>query len=56
MFQVSSKRYEKGSIVLTSNKTFSEWGQVFGEEYGTRNRRRLTTWAMLAGIFHDSQR
>ncbi|MFF7242195.1 IS21-like element helper ATPase IstB [Streptomyces collinus] len=27
-----SKRYEKGSIILTSNKTFSEWGQVFGDE------------------------
>ncbi|WTI56233.1 ATP-binding protein [Streptomyces platensis] len=28
-----SKRYEKGSIILTSNKTFSEWGQVFGDEF-----------------------
>lgn len=27
-----SKRYEKGSIILTSNKTFGEWGQVFGDE------------------------
>ncbi|WP_262418526.1 ATP-binding protein [Streptomyces sp. SP2-10] len=27
-----AKRYEKGSIILTSNKTFSEWGQVFGDE------------------------
>lgn len=32
VFQVMSKRYEKGSIILTSNKTFSEWGQVFGDE------------------------
>ncbi|MER6218868.1 IS21-like element helper ATPase IstB [Streptomyces sp. NPDC001674] len=32
VFQVNSKRYEKGSIILTSNKTFSEWGQVFGDE------------------------
>ncbi|MFE4825162.1 IS21-like element helper ATPase IstB [Streptomyces sp. NPDC056704] len=32
VFQVISKRYEKGSITLTSNKTFSEWGQVFGDE------------------------
>nr|WP_285440280.1 ATP-binding protein [Streptomyces sp. Caat 7-52] len=22
-----AKRYEKGSIILTSNKTFSEWGR-----------------------------
>ncbi|MFE9132571.1 IS21-like element helper ATPase IstB [Streptomyces sp. NPDC007355] len=32
VFQVIFKRYEKGSIILTSNKTFSEWGQVFGDE------------------------
>ncbi|MFE9139707.1 ATP-binding protein, partial [Streptomyces sp. NPDC007355] len=32
VFQGISKRYEKGSIILTSNKTFSEWGQVFGDE------------------------
>lgn len=32
VFQVISKRYEKGSIILTSNKTFSEWGQVSGDE------------------------
>jgi DNA replication protein DnaC len=31
LFQVISERYEKGnSIVLTSNKAFGEWGQVFG--------------------------
>lgn len=27
-FQVISKRYEKGSIILTSNKSFSEWGEI----------------------------
>ncbi|QYX83550.1 IS21-like element helper ATPase IstB [Streptomyces akebiae] len=32
VFQVISKRYEKGSIILTSHKTFSEWGQGFGDE------------------------
>ncbi|MEU8272546.1 IS21-like element helper ATPase IstB [Sphaerisporangium sp. NPDC049002] len=32
VFQLISKRYEKGSILLTSNKAFSEWGQVFGDE------------------------
>ncbi|WP_369211163.1 IS21-like element helper ATPase IstB [Streptomyces flavofungini] len=32
VFQLISKRYEKGSVVLTSNKTFGEWGQVFGDE------------------------
>jgi DNA replication protein DnaC len=32
VFQMISKRYEKGSILLTSNKAFSEWGQVFDDE------------------------
>ena len=31
VFQLS-RRYERGSIILTSNKTFSEMGQVFGDE------------------------
>jgi DNA replication protein DnaC len=30
-FQLVSARYERGSIVLTSNKTFGEWGEVFGD-------------------------
>lgn len=29
-FQVVAKRYEKGSIILTSNKTFEQWGETFG--------------------------
>jgi DNA replication protein DnaC len=32
VFQMLSKRYEKGSTPLTSNKSFSEWGQVFGDD------------------------
>lgn len=32
VFQMVSRRYERGSIILTSNKTFSEMGQVFGDE------------------------
>jgi len=30
-FQLVSTRYEKSSIILTSNLPFSRWGQVFGE-------------------------
>lgn len=30
-FRVVSERYEKGSMVLTSTKTFSEWGEVMGD-------------------------
>ncbi len=29
-FQLVSARYEKGAMILTSNRTFSEWGEVFG--------------------------
>ena len=30
-FQLVSKRYEKGSIILTSNKTFGECGTIFAD-------------------------
>lgn len=30
-FQLVSARYERGSIVLTSNKSYGEWGTIFGE-------------------------
>ena len=30
-FQLISKRYEKGSILATSNRAISEWGMVFGD-------------------------
>jgi DNA replication protein DnaC len=29
LFQVISKRYEKGSLILTSNKGFGDWGSIF---------------------------
>ncbi len=32
VFQLVSRRYERGPIILTSNKAFSEWGQVFTDE------------------------
>jgi DNA replication protein DnaC len=33
IFQVVSRRYEKGApIILTSNRGFSEWGQVFADQ------------------------
>lgn len=30
-FQLVTKRYERGSIMVTSNRTVSEWGDVFGD-------------------------
>jgi DNA replication protein DnaC len=32
IFQVVSRRYERGSIVLTSNRGFADWGQVFADQ------------------------
>ena len=29
MFQVVAARYETGSIVLTTNRAFRDWGKVF---------------------------
>lgn len=32
LFQTISKRYENGSTILTSNKSFGEWGQIFSDD------------------------
>ena len=31
IFQVVSRRYERGSIVLTSNRGFGDWDAVFAD-------------------------
>jgi DNA replication protein DnaC len=28
-YEIVSQRYEKGSLIITSNKTFDEWGHIF---------------------------
>ena len=30
-FQLVSRRYERGSIMVTSNRSVGEWGEVFGD-------------------------
>jgi DNA replication protein DnaC len=32
MFELVSSRYEKASMVVTSNKPFSKWGEIFGDD------------------------
>jgi DNA replication protein DnaC len=32
IFQVVSRRYDKGAVVLTSNRGFADWGQVFADQ------------------------
>jgi DNA replication protein DnaC len=31
-FQLVSRCYEHGSIIVTSNKPFEEWGAIFGDD------------------------
>ncbi|HKK51316.1 MAG TPA: IS21-like element helper ATPase IstB, partial [Myxococcota bacterium] len=30
-FQLVNARYEKGAMILTSNRSFREWGEIFGD-------------------------
>lgn len=30
-FQLVNARYERGAMILTSNRGFAEWGKVFGD-------------------------
>ena len=43
-FQLVSARYEKGAMVLTSNRGFSEWGEMLGD--------RVVATALLDRLLH----
>jgi len=45
-FQLISKRYEKGSIIITSNKPFEQWGEIFNDE--------IVASAILDRLLHHS--
>ena len=45
-FQLVSKRYEKGSTLITSNRSVSEWGEVFGDS--------VVAAAILDRLLHHS--
>ena len=47
LFEVIAKRYEKGSVILTSNLPFGQWGQIFAND-------TAPTSAMLDRILHHS--
>ncbi len=47
LFQVIAKRYEKGSLIVTSNKGFSDWGSIFAGD-------PVIASAMLDRLLHHS--
>ena len=69
LFQLVSRRYRRGSIILTSNKSFGEWGDVFSDHVlATAILDRLLHFSITvnirghsyrlrekrrAGVFHD---
>lgn len=46
LFQLVAKRYEKGAIILSSNKSFSEWGELFTDQ--------VLATALLDRLLHHS--
>ncbi len=45
-FQLISKRYERGPMILTSNQSFAAWGEVFGD--------RVIATAILDRLLHHA--
>ena len=45
-FQLISRRYEKGPMILTSNQSFGAWGEVFGD--------RVLATAILDRVLHHA--
>ena len=43
-YEIISKRYEKGSLIITSNKSFDDWGSIFHD--------RILATAILDRIVH----
>lgn len=48
LFQVISQRYERGSIVLTTNKPFKQWATIF-------NNDASITSAVLDRLLHHAE-
>lgn len=56
-FQLVAARYERGSIVLTSNKSYGDWGSVFGDTVmATAVLDRLLHHATTVNIRGESYR
>jgi DNA replication protein DnaC len=56
-FQLVNARYEKGAMILTSNRGFAEWGQIFGDSVvATALLDRLLHHAVVIQIEGSSYR
>jgi DNA replication protein DnaC len=47
MFTLVSSRYERASMIVTSNKPFSAWGEIFGDE--------IVAAAMIDRLVHHAE-
>lgn len=58
LFQVIAKRYERGSIILTSNLSFGQWDQIFAQDAAltAATLDRLVHHANVIQIRGDSYR
>lgn len=56
-FQLVAERYEKGSMILTTNKSFGQWGELMGENaIATATLDRLLHHAQVIILKGDSYR
>ena len=46
-FQLVSSRYERASLIVTSNKAFGRWGEVFGDD--------VVAAAMIDRLVHHAE-
>ena len=55
-FQLVSSRYERASLIVTSNKPFDRWGQVFRDDVAAAMIDRLVHHADVVALKGDSYR
>ena len=57
VFQLISRRYERGPVILTSNQSFANWGDIFGDRViATAILDRLLHHGITVSIRGDSYR
>jgi DNA replication protein DnaC len=57
MFMLVSRRYERASLIVTSNKPFSGWGEIFGDDVvAAAMIDRLVHHAEIVALKGDSYR